>query len=449
LLLHFAAEVVTVRDVQLLAVGGGPSNLGLAVAIEELAEDELARGSLLIEQEEAMGWQRGTLMPWALSQVSFLKDLVLLRNPQSRFTFLNYLRTVGRLDEFVNLGTFTPYRTEISDYLRWVAQSLERVRIEYGRRCLSIEPRYDGSGALVGWLARLADGSTIRSPILVLGVGRDARIPPVFRGLPEDRAVHTTRYLQQVRPLLARPRDEQPREVVVVGGAQGSAEMLWSVLEDLPGCHATLVTRSVALAMYQNSKFTNELYYPAFVDEFYSALPTAREQMLHEMHRTNYSGLTPELLDSLYRRMYLERLNGDRRIRILPMTDVTAARMSADRVALTLRDRKTGAVTEVASDLVLLGTGYERGMPALVRRLAAALDLERIEVTRGYRLLLPEPATAACYVQGVNEATHGIADSLLSLVASRSAEIVADVVAVRERGTAVPPRREAVGLRGS
>jgi L-ornithine N5-oxygenase len=86
-------------------------------------------------------------------------------------------------------------------------------------------------------------------------------------------------------------------------------------------------------------------------------------------------------------------------------------------------------------------------MPALVRRVAAAVGLERIEITRGYRLVVPEPATAACYVQGVNEATHGIADSLLSLVASRSAEIVADVVAVRDAGTAIQTRRETVGLR--
>jgi L-ornithine N5-oxygenase len=147
--------------------------------------------------------------------------------------------------------------------------------------------------------------------------------------------------------------------------------------------------------------------------------------------------------------MYLERLNGDRRIRIVSMTDVTSARAEGDGIVLTLRDRKTGASTELSCDLVLLGTGYERAMPALVRRLAATLGLERIDVTRGYRLVLPEPAAAACYVQGVNEATHGIADSLLSLVASRSAEIVADVVAVRDRGSAMPTRREAVRLRGT
>ena len=88
------------RTVELLAIGAGPSNLALAVALEELP-GPLARRSLLVEKEDAVAWQRGMLMPWALSQVSFLKDLVLFRNPRSRFTFLNYLHSVGRLIDFV------------------------------------------------------------------------------------------------------------------------------------------------------------------------------------------------------------------------------------------------------------------------------------------------------------------------------------------------------------
>src|SRR6185437_554535 len=52
------------REVELLAVGAGPSNLALAIALEELAPDELATSSLLIEQHSDTIWQRGMLMPW-------------------------------------------------------------------------------------------------------------------------------------------------------------------------------------------------------------------------------------------------------------------------------------------------------------------------------------------------------------------------------------------------
>ena len=92
------------HDVELLAVGAGPANLALAVALEEIAP-HLARESLVIERNHEVSWQRGMLLPDALSQVSFLKDLVTLRNPRSRFSFLNYLHAVGRLDQFVNMGS--------------------------------------------------------------------------------------------------------------------------------------------------------------------------------------------------------------------------------------------------------------------------------------------------------------------------------------------------------
>jgi L-ornithine N5-oxygenase len=45
---------------------------------------------------------------------------------------------------------------------------------------------------------------------------------------------------------------------------------------------------------------------------------------------------------------------------------------------------------------------------------------------------LPPTVRAGCYLQGVNEATHGIADSLLSLLAIRSEEIVSDLLAHRQ-----------------
>ena len=430
------------RTVELLAIGAGPSNLALAVALEELP-GPLARRSLLVEKEDAVAWQRGMLMPWALSQVSFLKDLVLFRNPRSRFTFLNYLHSVGRLIDFVNLAAWLPYRMEISNYLRWVALSLEKVQVEYGKACLGIEPERDPDGTLTGWLTRFSDGSTVRSSFLVIGVGRDACVPPVFHQLPADRVVHSTRYLQRIPEIAAAGGAVR---VVVVGGAQSSAEMLAAVLEDLPECQPTVVMRSIGFSLYQTSKFTNELYYPSFVDEFFNARPAAQEQMLHEMQLTNYNGLAPDMLENLYRRIYLERLTGRQRIRIRTMTDVTEARMEGQDVVLTLHDRKTESVSELACDLVLLGTGFEQQMPRLVRELASTLGLERIQVTRNYRLLTEPSAQAACYLQGVNEATHGVADSLLSVVGVRSAEILQDVLDFRKERADVPERTEVVGL---
>jgi L-ornithine N5-oxygenase len=421
---------MTNRKVELLAIGAGPANLALAVALEELGVDGLAENSLVIERGPTVEWQRGLLLPWTKSQVAFAKDLVTLRNPRSRFSFLNYLRSVGRLDDFINMGSFTPYRVEVSGYLRWVSESLRKVRIQLSCDCVSVEPVRDSAGSLTGWLTRLADGSTISSRYLVIGAGRDPYIPSELAHLPADRLVHSTRY----RSRMAELDKDRPYRVAVVGAAQSAAEMFRATQIDLPNSDVSWVMRSIGLRAYDTNKFTNELYYPSFIDKFYEARPEGREQILREMHLTNYSGVESDLLQELYTGLYLDRLSGVEKRRLVPMTDITGSRTDGDEVVLELTDRKTGTVSELRRDLVLLGTGFVREMPRLVRGLGASIGLDRIEVNRHYRLNLGEPSNAACYLQGVNEATHGIADSLLSVLGTRGGEITQDILAHRAGG---------------
>ncbi len=417
---------MTHREVELLAVGAGPSNLGLAVALEELAPG-LAENSLVVDRSQTIEWQPGMLLPWATSQVSFLKDLVTQRNPCSNFSFVSHLHSTGRLDDFINMGSFTPYRVEIAEYLNWVARSLAKVRIELGRECVSIEPQRDSHGTLTGWLTTLADRTSIASRYLVVGVGRDPHVPGVFGRVAPARIIHSTQY----RPRVSALPKERPYRVAVVGSSQSAAEMIRALRDDLPGSEVAWVMRAIGLSADQSSKFTNELYYPSFTDQFFAACPEAREQILREMHRTNYSCLTPATLESLYQDRYLDRLSGRDGRRLITMTDITAAREDAGAVVLELTDRRTGAVTELRRDLVLLGTGFSQHMPKLIRDLAGAIGLDRVEVTRRYRLVLDQPGPAACYLQGVNEATHGIADSLLSVLARRAEEITSDILAHR------------------
>jgi len=411
------------QEVEVLAIGAGPANLSLAVALEELAP-EMARETVIVEQHDTVVWQRGLLLPWSQSQVSFLKDLVTRRNPRSKYSFVNFLHETDRLDDFINLGSFTPYRMEISDYLSWVARNLSEVRIQSGRRCVSAEPCYDAGGDVSEWLVRLADGGEIVCRNLIIGAGRDPHIPAEFAQLPRERLIHSTEFSTRITGY---DRAAEHR-IVVLGGAQSAAEMLWASHQEFPNAQCTMVMRSIGLNCYESSKFTNQLYFPGFVDEFHAALPEARDQLLREMHRSNYSGLNPALLDVLYRQMYLDKLTGADRLKMITMSEIAAARMADNEVVLTLLDRKNGASEELRCDLVLLGTGFEREMPKAVRDLAASVSMDEVSVSRSYRMNLPPNVRAGCYLQGVNEATHGIADSLLSLLAVRSEEIVHDLL---------------------
>ncbi|MFE7764900.1 SidA/IucD/PvdA family monooxygenase [Streptomyces sp. NPDC057438] len=420
---------MTNHEVEVLAIGAGPSNLALAVAIEESGATGLASDTLILEQHHDVVWQRNLLLPFARSQVSFVKDLVTLRNPQSRFSFLSFLHAKGRLDEFVNLGTFNPFRREISEYLQWVANSLDHVGVRYNSRAQSVAPRKADDGTVVGWRVTLTDGDTVDARDLVVGTGRDANIPAEFAGLPHDRLIHSTQYSTRI----AQYPIDRPVRVVVIGAAQSAAEMFVAVHQDLPLSQPTLVHRSIGLMNYQTSKFVNELFFPSFIDEFHGSSPDARKQILDEVHLTNYAGLAAPFLDEMYMKLYEQKLTGSQRSAVRSMTEVIAAREEDGEVVLELRDRRTGRVEILRCDLVLLGTGYDQRMPAMVRSLAGQVGVDHVEVNRRYRVDLGE-ARAGLYLQGFNERTHGISDSLLSVLAQRSHEITTDLLDRRSVG---------------
>jgi L-ornithine N5-oxygenase len=116
---------------------------------------------------------------------------------------------------------------------------------------------------------------------------------------------------------------------------------------------------------------------------------------------------------------------------MVTMAELAGARLDGDEVVLTLLDRKSGEPSELRCDVVLLGTGFSKRMPAIVRDLGASIGLDEVTVNRSYRMDLPPAFTGTCHLQGVNEATHGIADSLLSVLAVRAEEIVNDLLAHR------------------
>ena len=73
----------------IVGVGFGPANLSLSIAITEFQKFNFS--TLFFEEKLAFSWHPEMILDDAEMQISFLKDMVTLRNPSSEFTFLNYL----------------------------------------------------------------------------------------------------------------------------------------------------------------------------------------------------------------------------------------------------------------------------------------------------------------------------------------------------------------------
>lgn len=183
----------------LIGIGFGPSNIALAIALKERETTARAMHPVFIEKQPRFAWHKDMLLEQAHMQVSFLKDLATLRNPTSRFTFINYLHEKGRLQDFINLKTFFPSRHEFNDYLAWAASKFED-RCVYGQEVIEVLPeKRDGKVELLRVRSRDAAGNVHErlGQNLVMSIGGTPSIPEQFKPLRGDaRVFHSSAYLR-------------------------------------------------------------------------------------------------------------------------------------------------------------------------------------------------------------------------------------------------------------
>lgn len=408
-----------------LGVGFGPSNLALAIATHESAQGGAMPNVAFLERKSSFNWHEGMLIDGSTMQISFLKDLATLRNPQSHFTFINYLMSQGRLEDFINIQTFFPSREEYNNYLSWAASHFEDL-VSYGQDVQAVEPLLK-SDKLVGMevISRNSDGDIRRHRTrnLVLGMGGAPQIPAAFQGVDDPRVLHSSQYRGRIEPLLT---DSGRRaRVAVVGGGQSAAEIFEDLTQRFPHVDASMILRSTAIKPSDDSPFVNEIFNPSFIDQIYRADQGRRSEMLSEFRGTNYAVVDLELIGRIYQMFYLQKLRGDRRHQMLTRREVTRLEADASGLKLTLRDLSEGRQEVQGYDAVVLATGYRRDHH--IDLLSGLGDhLEGFEPDRHYRLKLRD-SDSRIYLQGCCELSHGLSDTLLSVLAVRSREIVDSV----------------------
>lgn len=206
----------------LIGIGFGPSNVAMSIAVNEhnarVGRQESVTAHFF-EQQPRFGWHRGMLIDDATMQVSFLKDLVTLRNPTSEFSFLCYLKSKGRLIDFINHKNLFPLRVEFHDYFEWAAAKVDDM-VSYGHEVVGITPVVrDGAVEYLDVTVRSAEGLVVhRARNLVIGTGLRPQMPEgIERG---ERVWHNSELLKKVDSL----DGASPSRFVVVGAGQSAAE---------------------------------------------------------------------------------------------------------------------------------------------------------------------------------------------------------------------------------
>ncbi len=398
----------------LVGVGFGPSNLSLAVALKERGTSLCVR---FLEARPGFAWHPDMMIAGTDMQVSFLKDLVSLRNPRSAFSFLNYLHEKGRLTRFINRKTFFPSRVEFNDYLAWVAAQLDLCA--YDRRVTAIEPvKSGGSVTALRITAETAtgEGHVYTARGLALAPGGAPHWPAPFAGFRGSAHVlHACDYLSGIGARL-RPG----LRIAIIGGGQSGAEIFADLATRPEAPVVEMILRGGALRPSDDSPFINEIFDPARTDRFHALAPETRAHRLREAAPTNYSVVDHDLIAQIYGMLYEQSVVGGTRLAIRAETSVRAVFDNSAGINLTLDG--SGGAASVRYDLVILATGYRRRIDRAL--LDGITDWWTGEPpTRDYRLPMAEGFCPAIFVQGYSESTHGVSDTLLSVLALRSEEI--------------------------
>ncbi|MCZ4098406.1 MULTISPECIES: lysine N(6)-hydroxylase/L-ornithine N(5)-oxygenase family protein [Streptomyces] len=414
----------------LIGIGFGPSNVAMAIALSEhnarVGRQEAVTAHFF-EQQPKFGWHRGMLIDDATMQVSYLKDLVSLRNPASEYSFLCYLQSKGRLIDFVNAKNLFPLRVEFHDYFEWAAAKVDDM-VSYGHEVIAVEPVVrDGVVEYLDVTARSGSEVVVhRARNLVISTGLRPVMP---EGVDRtDRVWHNSELLKKVDGL----EGTNPSRFVVVGAGQSAAENVAYLHRRFPEAEVCAVFSRYGYSPADDSSFANRIFDPAAVDEYFTAPDDIKQKLMDYHGNTNYSVVDIDLIDDLYRQAYQERVLGTERLRFINVSRLTGVEETQDNVRATVKSLITGEETTLDADVVVYATGYSQADPVgLLGEVGDRChrdDQGRIRVERDYRVATHPELRCGIYLQGGTEHTHGITSSLLSNTAIRVGEILQSII---------------------
>ncbi|MFG2294328.1 lysine N(6)-hydroxylase/L-ornithine N(5)-oxygenase family protein [Streptomyces sp. NPDC048603] len=414
----------------LIGIGFGPSNVAMAIALSEhnagVAREEAVTAHFF-ERQPQFGWHRGMLIDDATMQVSFLKDLVTLRNPASEYSFLCYLQSRGRLLDFVNHKNLFPLRVEFHDYFEWAAAKVDDM-VSYGCEVVAVRPVVeDGVVQYLDVTARSGgELVTHRARNLVVGTGLRPRMPEGVERT--ERVWHNSDLLARVGEL----EGTDPARFIVVGAGQSAAENVAFLHRTFPDAEVCAVFSRYGYSPADDSSFANRIFDPAAVDEYFTAPEEIKRKLIGYHGNTNYSVVDVDLIDDLYREEYREKVLGTERLRFLKVSRLTDVVETPDKVRTTVESLVTGERTPLDADVLVYATGYRSadGLELLggIEEYCHRDDQGRVRVERDYRVTTDPELRCGIYLQGGTEHTHGITSSLLSNTAVRVGEILDSIV---------------------
>ncbi|TGB02801.1 lysine N(6)-hydroxylase/L-ornithine N(5)-oxygenase family protein [Halobacillus salinus] len=408
----------------LIGVGVGPFNLGLAALLDEVDGVE----PLFFEQNDEFDWHPGMLIEGTKMQVPFIADLVTMADPTNKYSFLNYISKNERMYQFYFLQRLDIPRREYNDYCQWVSRQLNSC--QFGKRVTNIRPVRDNEQYYEVTVVdtKTEETTVYRSKNLVMGTGSTPVMPKSFQGFPEDEVFHTADFLPN------HDRCRNANSITVIGSGQSAAETFRELLKEQKECGFRLdwITRSPGFASMEESKLSLEHFSPDYVNYFYQ-LPQEQKDEIFATQGLYYKGISNHTINDIYNLLYEYSVGGkEADVGMQVLSEVKDLKKKADGgyEIDCYHWQKQEAFTH-ESDIVISATGYKPHVPDFVHELSDFLEWDekgRYKVTKDYRLKKQEDLQGEIYVHSGISHTHGVGSTNLGLSVHRNKVIINQLV---------------------
>lgn len=337
----------------LLGIGIGPFNLGLAALTEPIGQIN----SIFLEQNNMFNWHPGLLIDTAKLQVPYLADMVTLADPTSRYSFLNYLKEHNRLYKFYFYENFFILRQEYNHYCQWVSTQLSNVQFKTKVIDINLDTTNNSGFYKVKTMNTLTnETSTIHARHIALGVGTSPHTPPTL-AFPETPYIfHAANYLTS-KALL-----DDTKIICIIGSGQSAAEIVLDLLTQQPNCQRRLIwiTRSSGFFPMEYSKLGLEHFSPDYMNLFYNLDVDIRKKLIAK-HDLLYKGISKETIAEIFDLLYrLTVANQDQPLTMISNTEVNSITMTntAAHFNVNSKHNLTKEAFSINCDAVILATGY-------------------------------------------------------------------------------------------
>ena len=235
----------------LIGIGIGPFNLGLAALVKPVDELE----TVFFDQSDEFNWHPGLMLDEVTLQVPFMADLVTMADPTSPYSFLNYMKETGKIYKFYIRESFFVFRKEYNNYCRWVTAQLDNCF--FGKKVMAVDYE-DGIYTVTVRDTKSDNYSIWHTRKLVLGTGTNPYVPAEIAQKRFDRVIHTSKYLYHKDQL------NGDKSVTIIGSGQSAAEVFQDLLPEVKkGLRLNWFTRSERFFPLENhTKLTLELTSP-------------------------------------------------------------------------------------------------------------------------------------------------------------------------------------------